>query len=344
MDFIKDTLLKLSNTCAPSGREIKGADAIIKILQNYTSNIKTDQSGNIIACINQPKQNSIRVMLEAHYDEISMTVDKVDDEGFIKFFSALGTDIRTLLSSEVIVHGKREIYGIISSTPPHLLKKEDAEKPIACENLIIDTGLKAETVKEYIKPGDLITYRPYTSQLRNEYISGKAFDNRAGVTSIITCLEMLKKDKLPVELWVSFSVQEEAGTKGASSAAFLINPDISIIFDVSFAKTHDLTDEKTGKCEGGPMIGIAPVLDREIFKKLCKIAKEDEIPHQIEVMAGSTGTNAWAVQTARSGVRTALISIPLKYMHTQVETLYLPDIENSAGLCAEYIRSLKGGF
>lgn len=343
MDIIRDNLIKLSNICAPSGRELKGTELIIRMLQNYTENIKTDTSGNILACIGGQK-NGLKVMLEAHYDEISLTVESIDDKGFIKFLSVLGNDLRTLLTSEVIIHGKREIYGIISSTPPHLQKKEDSEKPISCEDLIIDTGLKPETLREFVKPGDLITYRPFVTQLKNYYISGKAFDNRAGVAAILTCLEMLKRDKLPVELWISFTVQEEAGTKGAASAAYSINPDIAIIFDVSFAKTHDLKEDKTGACGKGPMIGIAPVLDRGVFKRLCKIAENDDIPHQIEVMPGSTGTNAWAVQTIRAGIRTGLISIPLRYMHTQVETLFIPDIENSAGLCAEFIRSLRGGI
>lgn len=342
MELIKDVLLQLSGAYAPVGRESGSAYIVEQILARYVKNIKRDALGNIIAVLPARRAGAKKVMLDAHFDEISMLVSEIDDKGFVSFVSPFGVDIRILPAAEVIIHGVQEVYGVVSVKPPHLLKDEDTKKNIPLDELVIDTGFSGEKAKRLIKVGDSITFRARATELKNNCLSGKSFDNRAGVTSIIYCLELLKKESLNCELIILISVQEEAGTRGARVGGYSVNPDAAIVMDVSFASSPDTNKDKTGEMGNGVMIGIAPILKRELSEKLIDIAKDKKISYQLEVMAGNTGTNSAAIQTARSGIATGLLSIPLKYMHTPVETVMLSDIEATAKLLAEYLRGIKG--
>ncbi len=343
MELLKDILLQLSMAYAPSGREHTATEIIEKFLLKYTKDIKKDALGNIIAVIPSKKTNAKKIMLDAHYDEISLMVTNIDDDGFVKFTSPFGVDIRSLLAKEVIIHGVQEVFGIVSSKPPHLLSDEEMQKAYKVEDLAIDIGFNNEKANKLINIGDSITFKARTTNLKNDIICGKSVDNRAGVTAIIGCLELLKNINLEVELIVLFSVQEEAGTKGAKVGAYTVNPDTAIVVDVSHAFTPDASKDETGEMGKGVMIGISPILKREISAELTQLAKENEIPFQTEVMSDNTGTNAASIQIARSGIPTGLISIPLKYMHSPCETVMLSDIECVSRLLAEFVKGIREG-
>lgn len=343
MELIKDILLQLSFAYAPSGRENTATELIEKFLFRYTKDIKKDALGNIIAVIPSKKQSAKKVMLDAHYDEISLMVTNIDEDGFVKFTSPFGLDIRTLLAKEVIIHGVQEIFGVVSSKPPHLLSDEEMQKAVTAEELAIDIGFSNEKANKLIRIGDSITFKARTTELKNNIICGKSLDNRAGVAVILGCLELLKNMNLNIELVVLFSVQEEAGTRGAKVGAYTVNPDTAIVVDVTHAFTPDASKDETGEMGKGAMIGISPILSRTISTELIALAKENKIPYQIEVMSDNTGTNAASIQIARSGIPTGLISIPLKYMHTPVETVMLSDIESISRLLAEFIKGIREG-
>lgn len=343
MELVRDVLLKLSTVYGPSGNENKAACVIEDYFSKYTKDRKRDALGNVLAVLPARSLSMPKIMIDAHYDEVSMLVTGIDENGFVKFSNCFGMDARTLLASEMIIHGEKEVFGIASCLPPHLLKEEDAKKMPSADEFVIDAGYSAEKLKELIKIGDSITYKTRTTELKNGHLSGKSLDNRAGVAAIICCLEMLRTERLDCELIALASVQEEAGTRGAKTAAYTVNPDVCIVLDVSFATCPDTDKDKTGEQGKGVMIGFSPILKRELSDRFISLAKQKNIKYQIEAMAGDTGTNAASVQIARSGIATGLLSIPLKYMHTQVETVMLSDIEDTARLLCEYIKSIKGG-
>ena len=186
------------------------------------------------------------------------------------------------------------------------------------------------------------TFRSELRRLAGSRISGKALDDRAGVAAVLLCLDLLKGKELACDIAAVFAVQEELGCRGAQTAAFSLHPDAAIAVDVSFALTPDADPVKCGRLGKGPMIGFAPGLDNEWTSSLMDVARACELPFQREVMGGDTGTDADAIASAQTGVRTALLSIPLRYMHTPVETVDLRDVENTGRLMAEWLLSRYG--
>jgi endoglucanase len=193
-----------------------------------------------------------------------------------------------------------------------------------------------------VSPGDRITFNGGFSKLLGNRVASPSVDDRAGVAAILRCLEMLEGKELNCRLSVMFSVQEETGGSGAQTAAFSAQADEAIAVDVSFASAPDVSSEKYASLGGGAMIGYAPSLDYAMSKKLKDIAERENIPYQCEVMGGKTGTDCDEIQVAGKGVKTSLISVPLRNMHTAIEVCDLADIESTARLMAEYIIERSG--
>lgn len=282
--------------------------------------------------------NGRTVMLEAHIDEIGFIVTNIDDEGFLTVSKMGGIDLRGLPARTVTVHGKREIPAVFCSTPPHLSKGDTEYDDIS--KIKIDTMLGAEA-KELISVGDIVTFRNEPCSLLGDTVSAKSLDNRAGVTCLIELARRLSEKQLPVNVVFVLSDAEELGCRGAKTASFKINPDEAIAVDVTFATAPDVSAKDGGKLRSGAMIGISPVLDKAISDKLVDIAKENDIPYQCEVMGSSTGTNADVISVNREGVKTGLVSIPIRNMHTDSEVLSLRDISSVCDILEAYI--LSGG-
>lgn len=340
---IEETLRTLCALPAVSGDEKSAHDAVAKLLSEYTDDIKTDNFGNLLAFIgnddNNNGENKPVLLLDAHLDRIGMIVTHIDDDGFLKI-GKMGIDPRTLLAQTVTVYGKEPIKGVISTLPPHVA--EDKNKAPKFEDIAIDIGMNKEQAEKTVSLGDLVVLEGFFSKLAGNKVCTPACDDRAGVAVILYALDLLKNEKtLPFRIAVQFSAQEEVGCRGAQVSAFNIEPDYAIAFDVSFGASKGVPSTQCGKLGGGPMIGISPTLDRKMTDKLVELAKEKEIPYQLEVMNGRTGTNADCISLTRSGVKTALVSIPERYMHTPCEVLDLDDIKHTGRLLAEYIRSGK---
>lgn len=334
---LKKVLFSLANTDGVSGNEKNAAETALEFLKNYTDNAYI-KNGSVIGHIGERSENKPHILIDAHIDQIGMVCSYITNDGFIKVGNLGGLDRRILAAQQVIIHGKKDIDGIICSTPPHL---SDGDKKVPkMTDFSVDTGYSKKQLEEIVSLGDTISFSPQCRELLNNRISGKSLDDRCGVASILYMLELLKddNDKLPCSITVLFSSQEELGERGAKTVAYEVNPDIAIAVDVSFALTADESEEKCGTMGKGCMIGIAPVLDRKISDELISIAKEKNIPYQIEIMNGSTGTNADQFSVTRCGVKSVTCSIPLKYMHTPAEEIEMTDIENTALLLAEYIR------
>ena len=251
-----------------------------------------------------------------------------------------GIDPRILPGARVVVHGKRDLPGVISTLPPHLQKGEDGKKAAPIDELSIDLGLNAQAAKNLVAAGDCVTFAKHFTPLDGTRVSANCLDDRSGVAAVLLAAEQLKD--APCRVTLLFTAQEEVGTRGAKTALFDLGVDASVSVDVSFAYTPGCKARDCGVMGKGPMIGISPILDRQFSKELLDLAKENQIPYQTEVMAGRTGTNADAISICGGGIRCALVSIPEKYMHTPAEVVDTADVEQTAALLAAFVRMKAG--
>jgi putative aminopeptidase FrvX len=323
-----------------SGFEQPVANQIENHLKDFSDDIRKDKLGNLIAYKKGNAKNPIKIMLAAHMDEIGLMVKDIDQNGFVKFTNIGGIDQRTLLAQEIIIHGKKDIYGVIGAKPPHLQNAEERKHAIKIEDMFIDIGLSNVQAQEIISIGDPISIRRPMTKLQNQIITSKALDDRAGIGALIACFHELQKFNHQCDVYGVATVQEEVGTRGAMVSTFNIFPDIGIAIDVGFGRTPELAKEDTFELGKGAAIGLGANIHPKIHQRLVEIAKEYNIPYQIEVIPGVSGTDAWAMQVTQSGVATGLLSIPLRYMHTSVETIDMLDIKNTGKLLARFISSL----
>ncbi len=325
----------LSSLCEAkgiSGDESSVIETSAYYLKKYCSSVET-KNGNVIGVLECADENAPHVMLDAHLDQIGLIVTEITDDGFVGVGNVGGLDRRWFPAQKVILHGKKDIPGIISTLPPHLNGGEEKVQKIT--QVRIDTGYPAEELREILSLGDSVTFTGVTGTLAGDRFTSPSLDDRAGIASILYTLSLIYKEKLPCKVSVLFSNREEVNGCGAKTGCFAINPDIALAVDVSFA--GDGT-KGTGKPGEGAMIGFSPSLSRKVSHDLAYLAAEKNIPYQFEVMSGKTGTNADDFSICRKGVKACTVSIPLYYMHTPVEVIDLNDIKSTGKLIAEYLR------
>lgn len=334
---MKKLIRKLSDMRGVSGFEYRITDGIKELLEPYCDEAYTDNLGSLIAIKRCEKKDAKKVMIEAHCDEIGLMVKDIDERGFITVACVGGVDPRILPSSEVVVHGKRDLKGIVGAKPPHLQAKGEDEKSSKLVDMAVDTGLPKEEVKSLVRIGDSITLDQSSGELLSGQFSGKSLDDRASIAAVIDVMKKLENPD--VDVYAVIAVQEEVGGFGAMTAAYEIEPDLAIAIDVCHGITPDNSDSafELGK---GVVVTCGPNIHPKIFSRLMDTAKEHKIKTQIEVEGGSTGTDAWAIQVVKSGIPTGLLSIPLKYMHTSVETLAISDVTAVSELLTEFIQNL----
>lgn len=299
--------------------------------------VSTDALNNVLC--EMRGTSGRRILLDAHMDQIGLVVLEITPEGFLRAAPCGGADKRVLCASQVTVYGKEPLFGVVTSTPPHL--QRDGESAKAPETVLIDIGLSQERAQTLVSPGDRIALRHRFFTLSGDRISAPALDDRAGLAVLLGAMEILKAEGCPDTVTAVCSTREETTEGGAKAAAFRANADLCLAVDVSFAKTPDSKAELCGVLGAGPMIGYAPSLTRTVSEGLCQAAKESGIPYQSEIMGGLSGTNADGIACEAGGVQTGLLSVPLRYMHTGIEEIALQDVENTARLLAAYI--LRGG-
>lgn len=336
---MKKLIKELSDLRGISGFEYRISDKIAEYFRPYADEVTTDTLGNVIAVKRCGKENAKKIMIEAHCDEIGLMVRDIDDRGFVTMAMVGGIDARILPSSEVVIHGKKDVPGVIGAKPPHLQEAGEAKKASKLTDMAIDTGMNADEVKKYVSVGDSITLAQSVGELGGGQFSGKTLDDRAGVAALITTMKNLMKIKTDVDVYAVAAVQEEVGLRGAKTAAYSINPDLAIAVDVCHGITPDNSDNafETGS---GAVISIGPNIHPKLQKRLSETAEKYHVKTELDVDGGDTGTDAWAIQVSRCGVPTALLSIPLKYMHTSVETLSVSDVSAVSELLTYFIQNL----
>lgn len=332
---IRSTVVSLSETSGASGSESKAAQLALSMLREYCPDAEII-NGNVIGKFGTHKEGLPSLVLDAHIDQIGFAVTYITDDGFIKVGNVGGIDRRMLPAQPVVIHGTRDIKGVICSVPPHLTN--GGSEVLEMDDVAIDTGLTKAELEPIVALGDSVTFDVNCRGLIGSRITGGALDDRCGVASILYALELLRDSEIAYNVTVIFSTQEEVGERGAKIGAFAIDPDIALAVDVSFAYAIGEEESKCGYLGKGPMIGISPSLSREITDGLINAAKSADIPYQTEVMTGMTSTNADRYSVNRCGAKTCTVSIPLRNMHTPVEVIDLDDVELTAKLLAAYIR------
>lgn len=324
--------LKMLSDAAGVGGETGVTEVAANLMRPLVDEVKIDTMGSVCGFRRAANPNAPTLMLEAHLDEIGLIVTGVDDKGFLQVAKCGGVDPRSLQAQPVVVFGKQPVRGMICTTPPHLAG-EDKELPDLSDTAV-DVGLGKEEAEKLISAGDRIGFAPNFAVLQNDRVSGKSLDDRAGCAAVLLALDLLKDKPLAVNLIACLAVQEELGGYGAKAATFETAPDYAICTDVSFGLTHDAPPQECGELGKGAMLGIGPILDRAFTLRLKALAADGDIPVQTEVLGGKTGTDADGMTTAHGGVRTTLLSIPLRYMHTPAELLATADVEAVARLMA----------
>lgn len=338
---MKELIKTLSNMRGISGYEYRINENIKDMLSGFCDDAKIDNLGNVIAVKKCGKENAKKVLIEAHIDEIGLMVSDIDENGFISIVNVGGIDPRILPSAEVIIHGKRDIKGVIGAKPPHLLEDGEADKSSKMKDMAIDTGLSPDEVKSLVSIGDSITMAVSCTELMGDQLTGKSLDDRACAAAVITVLKNLQKINLSVDVYAVFAAKEEVGGFGAMTATYNINPDIAIAIDVCHGITPDNSKDAYEIGEGC-VITIGPNIHPKISDRLINTAKEYNIRHQLEVEGGNTGTDAWVMQVVGEGIPTGLLSVPLKYMHTTVETISVSDAVSVSNLLTFFLQNLDG--
>jgi putative aminopeptidase FrvX len=342
---IKSLLETLSNAHGISGWEGSVQQIVKKEIEPYVDEIRVDNLGNLIATKKGEKPS---ILIEAHADEIGLMVKHVDEKGFIRFIRIGGWFDQTLLNQRVIIHTRSgSVTGVIGSKPPHVMRDEDKKKVVQSRDMFIDIGCTSQKEVEDlgISPGTPISIDRTFADLQGDKVTGKAFDNRAGLVVII---EALKRTKSKSTIYFVATVQEEVGLKGAKVAAYNLNPDLAIAADVTIPGDHPGIEKMDAPVEigKGPVLVVADASGRgliatpQVIEWLVGTAKEFDIPAQLEVSDGGT-TDATAISLTRSGIPTGVISVATRYIHSPVEVLCISDINKAADLMA---RALETGM
>ena len=333
-------ITELCSMAGPSGFEDSVALRAKEILAEYMDKVNIDVMGNVIGVKKCGKENAPKLMFDAHIDEIGFIVTGIE-EGFLKISTIGGVDPRMMPACEIMLMTEPPIYGIVGTMPPHVLTPKEQEEAVKIEDMFVDIGLSQEEAEKAVPLGTPGVYKTGAVEFGENLICGKTLDDRACFACLVRAAELLKDADLNVDLYIMGSTQEEVGLRGATTGAFSVYPDYAVAVDVCHAKTPDCKTWHTMDLGGGAAIAIGPNMNRAFTKKITDIADEKGLKYQIEIApGGSSGTNTSVIQTTREGVCTALLSLPLKYMHTPVEVISLDDAESTAQILAELAKAM----
>ena len=348
----KKFLYQYLNTASPTGFEAQLPTGAKSGQQVWLDNIKpfiddyfTDVYGTAVGVINP--EAKYKVVIEAHADEISWFVNYISKEGYIYVIRNGGSDHQIAPSMRVDLHTKKGPVKGVFGWPAIHVRKDKEDNP-SMKNIFIDVGASSdEEVREMgIHEGTVITFEDELMELNDTFYVGRALDNRIGGFMISEVAKRLKENniKLPFGLYIVNAVQEEIGLRGAEMIAARIKPDVAIITDVTHDTQSPMYDKKVSgdiKCGGGPSLTFGPAVQNNLLNMIIDVASKKDVKTQLAATSRSTGTDTDAFAYSNEGVASALISLPLKYMHTTVETVHKDDVESVITLIYEFLCQLE---
>ena len=339
----------LVNTPSPSGHESRGLRVWMDYVGQYADETYSDAYGNCVAVLN--KGGGPRLMLAGHADEIGMTVNFIDDDGYVYVRRLGGTNPAITKAQRVTIHSRKgPVKGVVGSVAPHLMRTETgAPKVPKIHEVFVDIGVGSRKAAEkLIRVGDPITLNDQFELLRGDLVVARAFDNRVGTWAVAETLRLLQsgKAKLNAEVCAVANTMEEVGLFGARQIAYSLHPDIALVMDVTHATDYPTVDKRQHgdiKVGQGPTVTHGNCNHPEVIKRVEQVAKRLKINLQHEAISSTSGTDTDAVFWTRGGIPSGLISLPNRYMHSPVEVVSLKDLEQIPQLMAGFAKSLKKG-
>lgn len=335
-------LKKISETPGAPGYEAQIRNLVIKEVTPYVDKVETDNLGNVIAI--KKGKASKRIMLAAHMDEIGFIVSHIDDNGFVRFHPLGGFDPKTLTAQRVIVHGKKDLIGVMGSKPIHVMTPEERKKEVKVSDFFIDLGLPKEEVESLIEPGNPITRERELIEM-GHCVNGKSLDNRISVYILIEVLKQLNDTELPYDVHAVFTVQEEVGIRGAQVATQHIQPDFgfaidtTIAYDVPGSQPHEQVTQ-LGKGAGIKIMDSSAIADYRIVQFMKDTAKKHNIAWQAELLpAGGTDT-ANVQRMSKQGAIAGAVSIPTRHIHQVIESVHKDDVVSAISLLTQCLKEI----
>jgi putative aminopeptidase FrvX len=352
MKDIAALLGRFSDAHGLSGYEEDVAALLKRELEPLVDDLTIDKMGNVIAI---RSGEGPAVMVAAHMDEIGLMVSHIDEEGFLRVVPVGGWFDQTILGQRVLVattNGKR-IPGVVGSRPPHLMDAEDRKKMVKLKDMFVDCGATSadQAAVMGVEVGSPMTIDRELRRLGEDFVTGKALDNRAGCVMMVSALKLLKGKKVQATIQAVGTVQEEVGLKGARTSAYGLSPDVALATDVTIPGDHPgVTKNESHVAVGkGPSItvidaaGRGIIAPRPVLRWLRESAEKASIPYQLQVGDGGT-TDATAINISKTGIPCTVVSVPTRYIHSPVEVLSLRDLEQGAALIAAAIHSAHQYF
>ena len=336
-------LKKISETPGAPGYEQRIRAFVMEQVAPFVDDMYTDAMGNVIT-VKKGKEDK-KVMIAAHLDEIGFIVKYIDDDGFVRFHTLGGFDPKTLTAQRVIIHGEKDIMGVMGCKPIHLMSAEERNKGMKITDYFIDTGMSKEEVEKYISVGDSITRERELIQM-GDCVNGKSLDNRVSVYILLEMLRELKDTEVPYDIYGVFSVQEEVGIRGAEVAAHQINPDfgfgldVTIAFDIPGSSGH----EKVTSLGDGTAIKImdsSTICDYRMVRFLKKTANAHNIKWQPEILTGGGTDTAGVQRKGQNGSIAGALSIPTRHIHQSIEMSNIKDIRATIDLLTKAILEIN---
>ena len=332
---------------SPSGFEQPVQRVVRKRMKPFANHIGTDVHGNVTVALNP--EATPRVMLAGHCDQIGLMVNYIDGQGYVFFKAIGGIDPSVVPGSRVVIHTEHgAVDGVIGRRPIHVLKPEDRGGKIELRETWVDIGAKNhKEAKQVVSVGDPITFQTELVHLGSNLVTAPALDNKCGTFVVMEALRICAGKKLKCSLFAVSTVQEEVGLRGARTSCFGLDPQVGIAVDVTHTTDYPDIDKRVNgdvKLGAGPTISIGANFNPPLQTLFKKSAKRKRISFQTEAAPGGSPTDANAMQLTRAGVATALISIPNRYMHTQVEVVSLNDLTAAAQWIAETVTDIHGGI
>ncbi|MCC6148253.1 MAG: M20/M25/M40 family metallo-hydrolase [Anaerolineaceae bacterium] len=341
---ISQFLIKMLSLPGLSGYEAPIRDLLMETWRPLTDDLNISRLGSLHALHRGAGLDSRPCLLiSAHMDAIGLMVTGIVNE-FLRITEIGGVDDRILPGQRVVVHGRRDLPGVVVKPPDFLLPPGKGGQTVAREYLLVDVGLLPAEVNQVVRLGDLVSFGQEPFELSGEALAGHSLDNRASVAALTVCLQELQHLKHQWDVWLVATTQEEETLGGAFTSPFEIQPDIVIAVDVTFAKGPGVNEHTAYPLGKGNTLGWGPNIHPALFHTFKDLAERLEIPYSMEAMPRHSGTDAYAMQVVAGGAPSMVVGIPLRYMHTPVEMVSLKDIQRAGRILAEFIARLEPDF
>ena len=339
---LEELIPALAGVMSVTGFEGTEKDKVKTLVTGYDECVE-DAVGNLVFIYRCGRKGAPRILIDTHFDEIGMMVTDIKERGFLSFTRVGGLDARTLSSADVLVWGDRVIPGVITSTPPHLAKKDGKQEMPEPADLLIDTGMDTEELKKIVRVGTPVGFAPRYRQLTGRRMVGKGFDNKACAAAAAYALGRVDKQALAGDVYLVFSVQEEIGGGGVAAGAYGIDPHYAMVIDVNLAFMPGAKTAESVAMQKGPSIARGVTIDKTLRRMLEALCDRESIAWQPCVAPTYTGTNTEDLHLVRAGIPTVDVGLPLVAMHTYTEELDMGDAEALARLVTAFVTDREIG-